>query len=656
MIFKKTTYIAIAIVLGLIQGVFSQENVEKDILLDSIDYFINRSKKETLGFVLNKKDALKAVAISDDLGIDSLRLNARLNLADLYSYAYKFNSLDAVITAIDNLGYKVSNENYYYFRYLGISLEQRSLTDSAYHCFKKAKGLGLLQGDSIFCGVISYNIAKSELLRRDYEKAEETIVDGLMYLEPGEKHPVFINSLYMLLASCKFEQEDIVASIDLYKKVYETAVHQKDTLLMANALNNLSYTSYFGGEKDAAIYYLEKGLKIKHLKEKLPAFYSMMLANLAHSNFLEGNSDRILENYDDAYSTGQVIGDERVLSFIDFYRAYYFYNKNPVVLKKALFYAKRALKTSRKVNSNDRTLINLLFLVEIDERNSLKYAKAYKKLHDSLDLLKYHTKNSMMGIEYGTVKKQQENDALLKDISLKQKEYKQAKQLGVIIVLSIVAMVLFITIILIRFNYKKSKRGFEEELIKARLKEEERLAIGERLGKEVAITLRKVQKQLEEKHELKLAIETEKVFDVIESFSHEINIRNFDTVSFQTQIELLIASYESTSFKLRLKGLKQLYLKNTTDSQKQALFLGVRESIQNTLKHADATLVEIVFSTDKKGVMVVITDNGRGFNTDSKRNGIGLKNSRDRVLKLKGEFSIRSKINIGTITQISVPF
>lgn len=656
MIFKELIFLYTVIMMVTMQGVFSQEIPRKKILLDSVYYYIERSELDSLGFEANKRDALKAINISDYLMVDSLRMDSRLNLADFYSYTYKWRELDAVILDIANLGEDFYKNNYYYFRYLGILMEQKSLTDSAYACFKTASYLGLKKGDSVFNGVVSYNMAKSQLLRNEYEKAEETIVKGLMYLEPRMYEPLFINSLYMLLATCKFEQEDMEVSIALYKQVYRTAALQKDTLLMANALNNLSYTSYFGGQKDSVIHYLEKGLKIKNLKENLPMFYSMLLANLAHSNFIEGNSNRILENYDDAYQIGVDTDDYRVLTFIDFYRAYYFKEKKPNEIKKSLFYAKRALKISRKIASNDRTLINLCFLAEIDDENSLKYVKEFKKLSDSLNNMKFHTKNSMMGIEYATIKKQKENDALLKDNLKKQKKFERTKQLGVIMLLSIVAIVLFITILLVRFRYRKFKMGFEEELMKAKIKEKERLEIGKRLGEDVAGTLKSVKNQLESSEELRLALETEMVSDVIESFSQELKIRNFDDVSFKNQVKTLIKSYNKKNLKLVLKGLDNLNLKRTTDSQKQALFLGIRESIQNTVKHADATLIDIVFSVTKNVAKVVIIDNGRGFNINSKRNGIGLKNIQERILELKGDFLIQSKINIGTTIQISVEF
>jgi len=198
--------------------------------------------------------------------------------------------------------------------------------------------------------------------------------------------------------------------------------------------------------------------------------------------------------------------------------------------------------------------------------------------------------------------------------------------------------------------------GFEEVLMKAKVKEEERLIIGERLGNDVAKTLQNIKENLKEKEQIQLALETERLSDVIDSFSQELNMRSFDDVSFKKQIKELVLSYGKENLKLHLKGLEKLDIKKTGDPQKQALFLGVRESIQNTVKHADATLIEIVFSLKKNRTKVVITDNGRGFNTNSRRHGIGLKNIRERIMKLKGEFLIQSKINIGTITQISVEF
>ena len=75
------------------------------------------------------------------------------------------------------------------------------------------------------------------------------------------------------------------------------------------------------------------------------------------------------------------------------------------------------------------------------------------------------------------------------------------------------------------------------------------------------------------------------------------------------------------------------------------------ELISNTLKHANATQVEIAFnySADKKNITLVYHDNGQGFDTTCKevKTGMGLMNIKQRIKILGGNFRIESAIGKG---------
>jgi signal transduction histidine kinase len=47
-----------------------------------------------------------------------------------------------------------------------------------------------------------------------------------------------------------------------------------------------------------------------------------------------------------------------------------------------------------------------------------------------------------------------------------------------------------------------------------------------------------------------------------------------------------------------------------------------------------------------------ITDNGQGFDTSTKKEGIGLSNMKERTSSLKGKFSIESQIGEGTKIEV----
>jgi signal transduction histidine kinase/ligand-binding sensor domain-containing protein len=83
------------------------------------------------------------------------------------------------------------------------------------------------------------------------------------------------------------------------------------------------------------------------------------------------------------------------------------------------------------------------------------------------------------------------------------------------------------------------------------------------------------------------------------------------------------------------------------------IFLTVKESLHNIMKHAGAGEVEIRFHIDR-GLAVSIRDNGRGFEiTESENKGNGLKNMQKRIESIGGSFKM-SNPN-GVVIEIQVP-
>ena len=87
-----------------------------------------------------------------------------------------------------------------------------------------------------------------------------------------------------------------------------------------------------------------------------------------------------------------------------------------------------------------------------------------------------------------------------------------------------------------------------------------------------------------------------------------------------------------------------------------ALYRIVQEALNNTLKHANADRVSVLLTPKNGSVLLVIEDNGRGFDpTSPKVEGLGLQNMRERVMLLKGRFEIESGAGSGTTLVAEVP-
>jgi len=74
----------------------------------------------------------------------------------------------------------------------------------------------------------------------------------------------------------------------------------------------------------------------------------------------------------------------------------------------------------------------------------------------------------------------------------------------------------------------------------------------------------------------------------------------------------------------------------------------VQEVFSNALKHADPTVLTAHFTQNKTEILLIVSDDGRGFDPEEATLGMGLKNIRSRVLKLGGTFQLDSKKGQGT--------
>ena len=93
------------------------------------------------------------------------------------------------------------------------------------------------------------------------------------------------------------------------------------------------------------------------------------------------------------------------------------------------------------------------------------------------------------------------------------------------------------------------------------------------------------------------------------------------------------------------------------DSQKELiLFRIVQEVLNNIIRHAEANLVlvKVVFNEDK--VELQITEDGKGFNTETTHEtGLGMRNMYNRAKLINASFTVNSVVNQGTTALIRLP-
>jgi len=107
---------------------------------------------------------------------------------------------------------------------------------------------------------------------------------------------------------------------------------------------------------------------------------------------------------------------------------------------------------------------------------------------------------------------------------------------------------------------------------------------------------------------------------------------------------------------LRAAGLRCLLdvpehapVREVATNVRHNVFLVVKESLQNIVKHAHATEVWLRVSATEQGLRIVIEDNGGGFNR-APENALadGLRNMQQRMNELGGSCRIQSRVGTGT--------
>ena len=82
----------------------------------------------------------------------------------------------------------------------------------------------------------------------------------------------------------------------------------------------------------------------------------------------------------------------------------------------------------------------------------------------------------------------------------------------------------------------------------------------------------------------------------------------------------------------------------------------VQELLFNCIKHAQAKEILIQLIRNEEDLEIMVEDDGKGYEPQEVRKGMGTENVSARVNFLKGEISIHSVIGTGTTTSITIPF
>lgn len=624
---------------------------------------------------------------------DSLVRNEFIILSEKYFYTnnndyYLISKMyeEKALTVHDTLGLINSKTN------LGVYYLNKFEIDSSYLFFSNAEKLSLKLKDKPFIVSILLNKSNILWLKKNYSEAEATAFEALDIARNKKYHDEEY-TCYIIIANTLLERNKNEKAIEYYKKALVIAVNQEknfDQSFIPLAYNYIAKVYQKQNNHLKAIEFANKGLAYKNLGSDNIKVYCY-LRNVLGKSIYKTQKKEALNIYAETLKIGDSLNFApiQVASQLQLGEYYLFYNDT----LKANAYLQKAKKLAHQNKLFDDELIILKILSKSNLSKSSYYSERYIQLNDSLLAVERATRDKFARIEFET-----------DEISTQKNHFeKENKKLNTRLLIAIGFAILVLLSLYLWFKNKFNKAKIKElKLIqeKQELQNNELLFIQEQQRKDekmYQLLLHQQDKIEEGKQTEKIRISRElhdgimgklsgirlnlyilkkktdpetiakclefvKEIQVIENdlrlLSHDLNKESLSTIKgIETEITTIfkeIKNHQNIDFKLKIDP--DIVWENMNYTVKLAFYRIIQEALHNIDKYAKAKSVVVTIAQSEAFLSVEIKDNGIGFDLNTQKEGIGLKNMRERTEEMGGLFSIDSQPEKGTKINLQLPY
>ncbi len=171
------------------------------------------------------------------------------------------------------------------------------------------------------------------------------------------------------------------------------------------------------------------------------------------------------------------------------------------------------------------------------------------------------------------------------------------------------------------------------------------------IGKRMANDEEKVTAQLEE-----ISNATGQALEEVRSIAYNLRPYHLERLGLREAIEAMLEKIRAAT-DLEINARVALFDEVFSKDDEVLFYRVIQECLNNIIKHAKATAVEINIVQTETEVTAKIQDDGRGFAvvTEKQAGGFGLIGLAERVRMLGGTHSIASEAGNGTIVMLQVP-
>lgn len=641
---------------------------------DSLPVYLSLANDIQINYDLKQKYAQKAFSIVVKQKNDSINRVNLFKIANRYYNMNDFKSYHAISQLVldRSISSKDSASIAKAYIYLGDYYGSKAISDSAFRNYFLAQKIYLQINDQ-------YNLAKTLLSKAslqynesDFFESEISVFKALSILKNQKNVNDQLYECYNLLGILYNERGEYEKALEYQNKALSTLNDKSipaDLQLKATSLNNIGFVYMRMKNYKQAIVYFERGLQEKNLFEEKTILYAMLLDNLAYSKLKSKRLDGLPVQFYRSLKIRDSLGLKMAKVSNQIHLSEYYAFKRDTL--RAIQFSKQALLLSRSSDKLANTLLALKQIAVVDPENASKYSKEYIQLNDKMLKAERNMGEKFSRIEYETNEIKDQNSNL------------QEKNKTLVYVFSICTLLgLFF------YVYKTQQARNRELLFKqqqqianediynlmisqqneielTRIKEKKRVAqelhdgvLGRMFGIRISLdSLDKLDESEAISKRKKYLDELKNVEQDIREISHDLNrekselINNFVSI-LSKLFEDQINTYSSKLITVFDPEIKWDLISNIV---KINLYRIVQEGLQNCNKYAEADIIKVEFKNENGYLVLIIEDDGIGFNTNKTKNGIGLINIEYRARECKGTVTIKSAKGEGTILTIRVP-
>lgn len=519
-----------------------------------------------------------------------------------------------------------------YFK-LGLYNEASLAKDSAFYFYNESKKIHELLKDTTQVVKRIRNMAILTSRSGNYIQSNELAIDGLKLLKNrpnDESKGSLINCIAINGRNLKQYDE----SLYLYEQAVESTTNTKYKNIY---LSNIANIYRDKGEFEKAMRLYEQTIAVPEIADD-PKEYARILDNLSYTQWLQGNKDASLPGLKKALTLREEAHNYAgQISSHDHLTQYYIENDRTLAIQ----HAKKMYQLAVRINNPQDQLEALRLLMKVDANQPnqhISYFNQFLTLSDSLEFNKNILGSKFAMIKYDASQKRAENEILKTRSVEEQLELEKSKRMnGIYLSLGVISLFVFAFIFLVsRERYQKEKLE-EIVLTESRISKK----VHDEVANDLYVIMNKLEKTTDDNDNL--ISDLDEVYSKTRDISREHSALDLDQ-DFGELVSDLLMSFKNTDVNIITKGLKNIDWNRISPVRKTAVFRVTQELMTNMAKHSKAQIVILTFDKVNRKVLIKYSDDGIGCSI--KKNN-GLLNAENRITSLGGKFTLQSEINKG---------